>query len=492
MLQPGRRVKPRRETLSLLGSTSPAVATFPASGSWRLPCRSPGVLVIGVGSHSICRCRIHLSSACRLSHRSVARHGVAVMDTRGDHDVRVRFLSDEGAEVRCGLDECDPARLASGRPVRIPRSFAGQRHYAGPFWSATNGNHVVYESLLELSWLWLADFDPAVARIAAQPFHLHGSGGSPSRYPDFLTLDKDGAVRVVDVKPASMLTKSEVKASLDWTGDLLRGRGWGYEVWSGPDPVVLRNVRLLGAARRASCIPGDRSGGGRSPVRPGALRRGPGAHAGVGGDPSPPVDRVSRSVGRGSALPDGCAVDGTDGPGGRVMIERGTVTVRPGSRLWFSGEVWTVVAVEGRGLTLTSDGRTMLADVSVVIDPAQILDGPGGRRGRSRADGFDRAGGLDRRRPSWGHRAGERHRGAAGVFWGLVRQARRGGGEVGRIGADLAAADQGLPGARCSGTHRLTRTQDRGPADRPALGSGLSDGSSFVHEHVDADPGCGD
>lgn len=30
----------------------------------------------------------------------------------------------------------------------------------------------MYESLLELSWLWLADFDPDAIRIAAQPLHL--------------------------------------------------------------------------------------------------------------------------------------------------------------------------------------------------------------------------------------------------------------------------------------------------------------------------------
>lgn len=28
-------------------------------------------------------------------------------------------------------------------------------------------------------------------------------------------------------------------------------KGWGFEVWSGADPVVLRNVRFLAAGRRA-------------------------------------------------------------------------------------------------------------------------------------------------------------------------------------------------------------------------------------------------
>ena len=52
-----------------------------------------------------------------------------------------------------------------GTPVRIPPSYAGQSNYPGVFWSATMRAHVVYESRLELLWLWLADFDPDVVRI---------------------------------------------------------------------------------------------------------------------------------------------------------------------------------------------------------------------------------------------------------------------------------------------------------------------------------------
>jgi len=40
------------------------------------------------------------------------------------------------------------------------------------YWSATTGTHVVYESRLELARLLLADFDPAVVNILAQPFQL--------------------------------------------------------------------------------------------------------------------------------------------------------------------------------------------------------------------------------------------------------------------------------------------------------------------------------
>ena len=61
----------------------------------------------------------------------------------------------------------------------------GQAHYSGWYWSATTGGHVVYESRLELARLLLADFDPRVAAIAAQPFcvtaSLTGGSGGMSR-----------------------------------------------------------------------------------------------------------------------------------------------------------------------------------------------------------------------------------------------------------------------------------------------------------------------
>ena len=53
----------------------------------------------------------------------------------------------------------------------------------------------------------LADFDPAVAGLAAQPFQLTGPDGGRDRrhVPDLLLVGGDGAVTVVDVKAASRL-----------------------------------------------------------------------------------------------------------------------------------------------------------------------------------------------------------------------------------------------------------------------------------------------
>ncbi|MGD3112117.1 hypothetical protein [Streptomyces sp. YGL11-2] len=42
-------------------------------------------------------------------------------------------------------------------------------HYSGDYASATTGGQVVYESRLELARLLLADFDPSVSDVYAQP-----------------------------------------------------------------------------------------------------------------------------------------------------------------------------------------------------------------------------------------------------------------------------------------------------------------------------------
>ena len=124
------------------------------------------------------------------------------------------------------------------------------------YWCATTGGHVVYESRLELARLLLADFDPDVDRIWAQPCLLEAPvGGRVRRHvPDFLLVSPAGAVTVVNVKPASRLTDPKVAAALAWPGTLVTRRGWGYQVWSGGDPVMVENVRFLAAYRRPGLV----------------------------------------------------------------------------------------------------------------------------------------------------------------------------------------------------------------------------------------------
>lgn len=176
------------------------------------------------------------------------------MGTLRGATVTARYRDATGTEVQCSLEDCDPLRVAGGLPVRVPPSYRGQRHYPGLFWSATNDGHVVYESLLELAWLWLADFDRDVVRVAAQPLHMRDPRSTRSRYPDFLTVSRGGAVSVIDVKAPGLLDKPGAREALAWTGEMVRIRGWRYEVWTGPDLVALRNVQMIATARRRRLV----------------------------------------------------------------------------------------------------------------------------------------------------------------------------------------------------------------------------------------------
>lgn len=166
-------------------------------------------------------------------------------------DVEVRYRGGSRDDVVTTLDAVDARQVAAGPPVRDFPVYVGRKNYSGYFWSATMGRHVVYESLLEQSWLWLADFAHEITSIAAQPMQVRGADGgrTRTRIPDFMCLTSTGSVRVVDVKPAVMLRKDAVTESLAWMAAACRSRGWEYDVWTGPDPVVLRNVRWIAPAR---------------------------------------------------------------------------------------------------------------------------------------------------------------------------------------------------------------------------------------------------
>jgi hypothetical protein len=170
--------------------------------------------------------------------------------------VRVRYRRADGEFAETTLDRVVPAEVVAGLPVREFRWYKGRQHYSGWYWSATMNRHVVYESRLELARIMLADFDPAVAGLAAQPFQLTGPDGGRDRrhVPDLLLAGGDGTVTVVDVKAASRLGDPEVRAQFSWTSAVAASRGWGFEAWSGAARELLDNVRFLAGYRRGLVI----------------------------------------------------------------------------------------------------------------------------------------------------------------------------------------------------------------------------------------------
>ncbi|WP_197523234.1 hypothetical protein [Actinokineospora pegani] len=76
----------------------------------------------------------------------------------------------EASEQRLPSTESWSVAFESCLPVRRFRSYKGQRHYIGQWWTATTGTLIGFESWLERERLMLLDFDPDTVGIASQPF----------------------------------------------------------------------------------------------------------------------------------------------------------------------------------------------------------------------------------------------------------------------------------------------------------------------------------
>jgi hypothetical protein len=147
--------------------------------------------------------------------------------------------------------DADSPDLYAAAPWRTFRWYFGQRHYSGTYWSATQHDHVIYESRLELAALLLADFDRAVRGIAAQPFQLTAEvdGKARRHILDYMLDTVDGPV-VVDVVRQQRLSQPKIQFLCSWTRQILESVGWSYEIVSEPVAVRLANVRFLAGYRR--------------------------------------------------------------------------------------------------------------------------------------------------------------------------------------------------------------------------------------------------
>jgi hypothetical protein len=174
----------------------------------------------------------------------------------------------DGAEEIRPLDEVAVDDVVAAAPWRTFRWYGGQQHYSGTYWAATESDHVIYESRLELARLLLADFDVGVQRIAAQPFLLRCpvDGKERRHIPDYLLLTNAGPV-IVDVKPRRRLESKTVAFTFEWARSVLTERGWRYEMSSEPPPIELENVRFLAGYRRAWLFDPDVLDAVRSVVR---------------------------------------------------------------------------------------------------------------------------------------------------------------------------------------------------------------------------------
>jgi hypothetical protein len=163
----------------------------------------------------------------------------------------VAYRPAAGEERSVAAQEVSSVALLKAAPWRTFRWYFGQRHYSGTYWCATQRDHVIYESRLELANLLLDDFDPKVRHIVAQLFVLRAQVGGQVRKHilDYL-LDSDDGPVVVDVVRRERMIQPEIALLCAWTHQIVESLGWAYLVANEPPRIRLANVRFLAGYRR--------------------------------------------------------------------------------------------------------------------------------------------------------------------------------------------------------------------------------------------------
>ncbi|MEV7054391.1 TnsA-like heteromeric transposase endonuclease subunit [Streptomyces microflavus] len=163
----------------------------------------------------------------------------------------VGYIERDGSELRRPLADVWSVRFEDVAPVRAFKSYKGQRHLPGLWWSSTTDGHIGYESWLERDHVMLMDFDPAVVGVSSQPFWLFWMSKNSkglSHVPDYFARRDDGSAVVFDCRPA------ERRRPRDWekfeaTRAACDQVGWEFRLVGAPDEVLVRNVRWLAGYR---------------------------------------------------------------------------------------------------------------------------------------------------------------------------------------------------------------------------------------------------
>ena len=144
----------------------------------------------------------------------------------------VSYRPAAGEERSSSAGKVSIEALLLAAPWRTFRWYFGQHHYSGTYWSSTQGDHVIYESRLELANLLLADFDSQVRQIVAQPFIVCAEvqGQARKHIVDYLWGTADGPV-VVDVVRAERISHPRINVAVQGPP-----RQCSMRLWSGVKP----------------------------------------------------------------------------------------------------------------------------------------------------------------------------------------------------------------------------------------------------------------
>lgn len=176
--------------------------------------------------------------------------GHGSMPNVSDVQVHLRL---EGRDAPVIVPICDaaPGLVKLAQPWRTYRWFFGHKYHSGGYWTATTSAHVTYETRLQLRRLILADFDPSVTHIVAQPFQIHATvDGAPRRYvPDYYLETTRGPI----VLHIASTERRATPRSLDtyaWMREALEKWEWTFDIVGEPPPRCFHNVHMLAGYRR--------------------------------------------------------------------------------------------------------------------------------------------------------------------------------------------------------------------------------------------------
>lgn len=131
-------------------------------------------------------------------------------------------------------------------PMREPTVHRNTRCKPGYQYVNSVAALVSYESLIEAQFLMVADWR-GLAWVLPQPMMItFESGSTPARHiPDFLLCDSDGVLRLVDVCSPRALTSANREQCHAATAAFCTKVGWTYEVFTGLETALAKNLRLL-------------------------------------------------------------------------------------------------------------------------------------------------------------------------------------------------------------------------------------------------------
>lgn len=159
------------------------------------------------------------------------------------HRVEIK-TSERGPFAEIEPDDLTSVPVDELFPVRTKRSHVGAPNFSGKHFHATLRRHVWFESRLEQQFVESTEADPSIVALVAQPMRLHWVDAAHNTHvPDYFGVHADGRRRIVNVRPAERVTRSEAAFAL--VDALARTIGVESEVFTGLDATARDEASFL-------------------------------------------------------------------------------------------------------------------------------------------------------------------------------------------------------------------------------------------------------